>query len=294
MRTRLLSPLIHRQSIALRVQEILVEPGDEVEKDQPLVTFAEETGNFTLVSPRAGRIEFLSVEKNELVRPCGTVGELVSDGPSFIVLEGIDGSGKSTQVDLLAKYLAGAGKDALKVRDPGTTRLGESIRDILLGAGVSGGPGAEITKIGNTAQILLFMAARAQMIDESVRPALEEGRIVISDRFIMSTYVYQQQDVTNLLSVQELGTFACREIVPDVTLFLDVSPKTAFERSFDKPGDKIFRGSLTQLESLHRAYASLYGDLEAMEESVAKVSGEGAPDEVSKRVISMLEELKLV
>ena len=100
----------------------------------------------------------------------------------FIAFEGVDGAGKSTQVRLLAEHLEGQGREVLLCREPGGTELGEELRRILL---VTGG------EMDPEVEVLLFMAARAQLCNKVIRPALEAGKVVISDRFLWSSVVYQ-------------------------------------------------------------------------------------------------------
>ena len=100
----------------------------------------------------------------------------------FLAFEGVDGAGKSTQVRLLAQHLEGQGREVLLCREPGGTELGEELRRILL---VTGG------EMDSEVEVLLFMAARAQLCNKVIRPALEAGKVVISDRFLWSSVVYQ-------------------------------------------------------------------------------------------------------
>ena len=101
----------------------------------------------------------------------------------FIVLEGPDGSGKTTQITLLKEYLESLGKECLITREPGGTRIGEAIRRIILDP--------EYTEMSDVTEMLLYAAARAQLVHDKIGPAIEEGKIVISDRFVDSSLVYQ-------------------------------------------------------------------------------------------------------
>ena len=101
----------------------------------------------------------------------------------FIVMEGPDGSGKSTQIELLREYLTEQGYDSIITREPGGTVIGEAIRDVILDP--------EYKSMSDITEMLLYAASRAQLMSEVVGPALEEGKIVISDRFVDSSIVYQ-------------------------------------------------------------------------------------------------------
>src|SRR5262245_13895560 len=102
----------------------------------------------------------------------------------FFSFDGIDGVGKSTQMRLFCDALRGAGYDVIDCRDPGSTTVGDAIREILL-------HGGENMSIGRRSEMLLYMAARAQLVDEVIRPALAAGKIVVSDRYLLANVVYQ-------------------------------------------------------------------------------------------------------
>ncbi|HUY58023.1 MAG TPA: dTMP kinase [Candidatus Micrarchaeaceae archaeon] len=143
----------------------------------------------------------------------------------FITVEGIDGSGKSTQAQLLAKRLGQDGEDVTAARDPGSTALGERIRGLLLET--SDGPPPD-----PFAEVALFLAARVQLLRELIDPALEAGGLVVCDRYLDSTLVYQGAgrglDQSHLL---ELHRLAGAERMPDLTLILDLEVEVARLRS---------------------------------------------------------------
>jgi dTMP kinase len=133
----------------------------------------------------------------------------------FIVFDGNEGCGKSTQVQMLHGELEKAGIESLVVRDPGTTRIGEMIRNILLDP--------ENTDMGMRCEMLLYMAARAQMMKEIILPALEAGKVVISDRFVSSTLAYQLGgDGLTEAEILEVGKIAIDKRWPDLTIILDL------------------------------------------------------------------------
>ncbi len=158
----------------------------------------------------------------------------------FISLDGIDGAGKSTQIDLLRQYLESKGATVVCFRDPGSTKLGESIREILLHR--------EDIPLASTSEMLLYMAARAQLVEEQLRPALQSGSTVICDRFLLANIVYQ--GVAGGLDVDELwsvGKCATGGLAPDVTIVLDMDPEVAVKRlkrgpdRLEKRGIEYFR-----------------------------------------------------
>lgn len=141
----------------------------------------------------------------------------------FITLEGIDFSGKSTQAEMLAARLTKAKREPLLLREPGGTPLSERIRNILLNRGE--------VKIAPRAELLLFLAARAQLVEDVISPQVESGRIIICDRFYDSTYAYQGfARGLHLDTVIRMNTFATSGLVPDLTLLYDLSVDAAQRR----------------------------------------------------------------
>jgi dTMP kinase len=142
----------------------------------------------------------------------------------FFSFDGIDGVGKSTQVRLFCEALRAAGREVVACRDPGSTPLGERIRELLL----HGGPELPISR---RAEMLLYMAARAQLVEEIIRPALAADRIVVSDRYLLANIVYQGHagglDVDEIRQVGEVATGGIR---PDATFLLDMRPVDADRR----------------------------------------------------------------
>jgi dTMP kinase len=141
----------------------------------------------------------------------------------FIVFDGNEGCGKSTQAQMLKSVLESDGINTLLVRDPGTTRIGELVRAILLDP--------KNTEMGARCEMLLFMAARAQMMKEVIAPALKEGKSVISDRFISSTLAYQLGgDRLTESEILAVGQAAVEGHWPDVTFILDLPVEASIAR----------------------------------------------------------------
>jgi dTMP kinase len=162
----------------------------------------------------------------------------------FVTFEGIDRSGKTTQARMLVEAL---GDDALAVREPGGTEVGERLRDLLKDPSVSISPEAEA---------LMFAAARAELVAQVIRPALDQGKVVVSDRFLDSSLAYQ--GVARGLGVddvEQINRFATGGLMPDLTFLLSIDPARAAERAgqldrFEDEGD-----------SLHKAVYEAYGEL---------------------------------
>lgn len=162
--------------------------------------------------------------------------------PLFITCEGGEGSGKSTLIERLAHTLKKRGYDVVTTREPGGIPLGERIRQLLLRTN-----GNET--IGSKAELLLFLAARAQHIDELIKPALDAGKIVLCDRFNDSTVAYQgYARGLGIEAVQRLCNFVCNGIEPDLTLFLDVDPTEGLQRSQRLDKDTSAAGQVDRIE----------------------------------------------
>lgn len=165
---------------------------------------------------------------------------------SFITFEGCEGVGKTTQVERLRRYLEESGQKALFLREPGGTVISEKIRAMLLSK--------ENDKMNGKCEALLYSAARAQLLGEVVAPALAEGMTVVCDRFTDSTFAYQgAARGLGTDFIDALNRLTCGDIVPDLTVFLDMPPRKAFER---KGGaDKNDRLESQSIEFHEKVYA---------------------------------------
>jgi len=150
----------------------------------------------------------------------------------FITFEGIDGSGKSTQIQLLREWLSELGHSVHVFRDPGGTALSEEIRNLLLNSDYDVHPVTEL---------LLFSAARAQLISEKVKPLLDQDKVVILDRFYDSTIAYQGYGRSSLPldEIRELNKIASHNCIPDITFYLKLSLSEAQNRTAPHPKDRM-------------------------------------------------------
>lgn len=148
----------------------------------------------------------------------------------FIAFEGGDGAGKSTQVAALARWLRARGREVVVTREPGGTELGVRIRELLLHGG----------EVAPRAEALLFAADRAQHVAAVVRPASERGAVVLTDRYVDSSIAYQGagRDL-RAAEVARLSAWATGELVPDLTVLLDVTPETGRARRHDRAEDRM-------------------------------------------------------
>lgn len=195
--------------------------------------------------------------------------------PRFIALEGVDGSGKSTQARMLADALGTRGVPVLLTREPGGTPLGEGLRALLLDGGVP--------RIGPVAEAYLFAAARAALVEEVVRPALERGEWVVTDRFVDSSLAYQGvAGGLGLDEVWDLNRRAVGDCLPDLAVVIDVPVDAAAERRCAGP-DRIEAqgpGFQQRVAEGYRALAARFP------ERVVMAPGVGSVDEVHDAVMA--------
>lgn len=197
----------------------------------------------------------------------------------FIVLEGVEGSGKSTQARLLAEWLSAAALPHLLTREPGGTQVGEEIRNALLHGG----------EVPPRTELLLMVAARAALVDQVIRPGLARGEIVISDRYELSSFAYQGYGRgVPLEEVRRVNTFATGGLKPDLTLLLDVEPEegVARRRRAGAGADRIERAG----DEFHRAVGRAYRLLSGTEPGVAVVPAGAEPESVHGMIRALLQE----
>lgn len=166
----------------------------------------------------------------------------------FITFEGPEGCGKSTQSKLLYQYLKRKGLKVIYLREPGGTAISEKIRKILLDPE---------NDISSQAEMLLYMAARAQIVDEIIRPALNKGTTVICDRFMDSTLAYQGYGLgVNITFIRSVGYFATGGLHPDLTILLDVPIKQGLKHRHLKK-DRIEKRSFSYHNRVRQGYIKL-------------------------------------
>lgn len=141
----------------------------------------------------------------------------------FITFEGCEGSGKSTQLRFLGEYLKESGVDFLMTREPGGSEIAEDIRRIILNG--------SYTAMCDECEALLYAAARIQHLKEVVEPALAQGKLVVCDRYVDSSFAYQgYARGLGVEFIKNINSYALENYPPDLTVFLDISPEQAFER----------------------------------------------------------------
>lgn len=201
----------------------------------------------------------------------------------FITFEGGDGSGKSTQIGILKEYLEGQGYDVILTREPGGTAISEKIREIILDP--------ESNEMSDITETMLYAAARAQLVDEVIKPAVEAGRIVICDRFVDSSIAYQAYGRELGDCVNIINSYAVAGCMPDLTILLKVDPNEGRSRIESRKLDRIERAS----EEFHSRVYEGYLELEReFPERITGINANGTIEEIaaliSKRVKTLLEE----
>lgn len=208
-----------------------------------------------------------------IVEPC------CIKNPRFIVLEGVNGAGKTTLQSHLAGYLKARKEQVVCTREPGGTEIGKEIRSLVLGSGKG--------KVVDRAEMFLFAADRAQHVEEVIKPAINTGKIVISDRYFYSTLAFQGYGRgINTELIWEINRIAVDEILPDVVFLLDLDPKTGLERnrkggSF-KDGPDAFEDEEV---SFHRRIREGFLDIaKSRRESFIVIDANGSADTVWETV----------
>lgn len=199
----------------------------------------------------------------------------------FIVMEGPDGSGKTTQINLLKEYLEEAGYECLITREPGGTVIGEEVRQLILNP--------EHKEMSPVTEMLLYAASRAQLVHEVIGPALEEGKIVISDRFVDSSIVYQgiarKLGISAVSAVNAPGIGIYR---PDGIFFIDLSEEEGLRRKKEQKNlDRMEQEGI----DFHHMVSEGYRKVLSGRPEVMKIDGGRSIDTIQKKIRNHVDEL---
>lgn len=199
----------------------------------------------------------------------------------FIVMEGPDGSGKTTQINLLKEYLEEAGYECLITREPGGTVIGEEVRQLILNP--------EHKEMSPVTEMLLYAASRAQLVHEVIGPALEEGKIVISDRFVDSSIVYQgiarKLGISTISAVNAPGIGIYR---PDGIFFIDLSEAEGLRRKKEQKNlDRMEQEGI----DFHHMVSEGYRKVLSGRPEVMKIDGGRSIDTIQKKIRNHVDEL---
>jgi dTMP kinase len=200
----------------------------------------------------------------------------------FITFEGPEGSGKTTQIALLHETLAQQGYSVVTTREPGGTPIGEQIRTVL--------QHHDNAALVPEAEILLFSASRAQLVAEVVNPALKRGHIVLSDRFVDSTFAYQGYGHgLNMHVLQTVTTFVTDGLMPDVTFYLAISPEEGLKRRQDDPKSEWNRMDALELAFHKRVHEGYHTLMRKDPERWVSIDAARPPQAIHKAIVNALE-----
>ena len=199
----------------------------------------------------------------------------------FITMEGPDGSGKTTQIDLLKKYLEHKGYDIVIAREPGGTTIGEAIREIILNP--------DYKEMGHMTELLLYASARAQLVNQVNTPARAEGKAVICDRFVESSAVYQGIGRgLGVDTVYEVNNFALGDVKPKLTIFMDLDAEDGIKRK--KKQAELDRMEQEDL-SFHKRVVEGYRQLAKLyPERIVPINATLPIDEIHSMIVQEVEQ----
>lgn len=195
----------------------------------------------------------------------------------FIAIEGPEGAGKSTQVGLLADWLRGRGRDPLVTREPGGTPVAEEVRRVLL----------DSDRLSARTELLLMLASRSTLVEEVIRPALDAGRVVVTDRFHLSTLAYQGYGrELPLDDVVRMNRFATGGLEPDLTVLLDVEPEVGAARRTGRGSgpDRIERAG----DAFHRRVVEAYRELAETDPRIVRLDASPPAHEIHGEILALL------
>jgi len=203
-------------------------------------------------------------------------------GGRFITFEGIEGSGKSTQIAMLHEQLEARGHSVHRLREPGGTAVGDRIRAILLDP--------ELSELTDVTEMLLFAASRGQLIRQEVRPALAAGKTVLCDRFVYSSLAYQAHARgLGRDTVWKANLPAIQDVLPDKVVLLDLSPQVALDRA--KARASLDRIEAEDLEFHEAVREGFLAEAKADPDRFCVVEAVGSPEEIHSRILEGLETL---
>lgn len=198
----------------------------------------------------------------------------------FITMEGPDGSGKSTQIEAIRKFFEARGEKTVITREPGGTKISEKIREILLDK--------ENAEMDSMTEAMLYASARAQLVAQVIRPALEEGTHVICDRFIDSSIAYQGYGRGLGDSVAIINAYAIGGCMPDVTFFMKLNPEVGKSRISTDAQDRIEMEKLDFHQKVFAGYEALEAEYP---DRIVGIDATRAIDEISDEIFTHLERL---
>ncbi len=197
----------------------------------------------------------------------------------FITLDGIDGVGKSTQIKQLLGYFEEIGEETLLVRDPGTTRIGGKLRELLLESDL---------ELHRRTEAMLFMASRCEMVETILLPAIADGKTVISDRFLLANVVYQSVGgVVQPDLLWKMGRLANGGLIPDLTILLDMPAQRSMERLGNEK-DRMESRGVDYMEEVRQAFLQ---QLPHSSDNTLVINADQSPEDVSREMLAKVKEI---
>ena len=200
----------------------------------------------------------------------------------FITIDGVEGAGKSTQIDLICSYLHRKGIEVVRTREPGGTEVGEKIRSVLLDV--------ENQEMHSDTELLLMFSSRNELIQNKIIPALNDGYWVVSDRFTDASFAYQGGGrMLNLDRIAELEDWVLGDFKPDLTLLLDVSVEVGMARIEARAAkDRI---ELEEREFFERVRSIFIRRSETFPERIKLIDASGAVDDIHSKIRALIDSL---
>ena len=204
---------------------------------------------------------------------------MTNSPPVFITVDGIDGVGKSTQIERLVERLSDQGREVITVQDPGSTEIGTRLRSLLLDSELA---------MHRRTEAMLFMASRCEMIETTIRPALADGKTVVSDRFLLANVVYQSigSDDVSAESLWKLGRLAGGDLRPDLTILLDMPAAEAMKR-VGATRDRMESRGVEYMESVRQAFLT---QLNESSDQTIVVNADQEIDQVTAEMLEAVDE----
>jgi len=198
----------------------------------------------------------------------------------LITIEGMDGSGKTTQINMIRDYISEKGYNVVLVREPGSTKISEKIRDIILDPANG--------TMAATTEMLLYASARAQLVAEIIKPAIENGSVVVCDRFIDSSIAYQGFGRgIDINTIMDVNMAAMDGMMPNITFFIDISPEVALKRRMaSSTADRIEQ---ERMEFHMKAYEGYKRLANLYPERIKTIDGNRTVEEISQEIRKWLD-----
>ena len=201
----------------------------------------------------------------------------------FITLEGGDGAGKSTQMNNIEKYFEERGYSCVRTREPGGTSIGEALREILLSPNTK--------NMTDVAEMMIFAAQRAQHVRELIRPAVEDGKIVICDRFVDSSIAYQHYGRELGDVVDRVNDIAIDGLIPDITFWMDINPEAGRERIGQREDSSLDRLEREKMDFHYRVYNGYKQLCEKHPDRFKRIDATRTIEEMRDEIYGYLDEL---